>query len=129
LGTGLFFVGAWSFILFAASLFITLNANQFYVFTLPFIVISGSIVVLAFVASQSTRLRPALYWIAISLHWLLFAPFFFALNRWPGGDDGPGLAWLLFIGSGSFIAILLALIFTIKGTNVNDKPEVENNQI
>ncbi|MES9972375.1 MAG: hypothetical protein ABW092_20270 [Candidatus Thiodiazotropha sp.] len=129
MGPGLFFTGAWSLILFAASLLIASTANQFYVSTLPFIVTSGLIVILAFIAAQSDRLRRGLYWAVVSMHWLLFVPFFFALNRWPGGDDGPGLAWLLFIGSGSFIAFILAIVFAIKGANIDAIPDTEKSEL
>jgi hypothetical protein len=104
-------MASWSFVLFATSLLIALNSEYFYLFTLPFIIDSALIVILAITAGLFDRFAKPLFWTVLCLHGLLFLPFFFAHNRWPGGDDGPGLAWLMLIGSGSFVALILAFVF------------------
>jgi hypothetical protein len=87
LGAGLFFITSWPFIFFLTSLFIALNAKHFYLITLPFISGSALIVALAIIAGIFDRLSRPLFWTVACRHGLLFIPFFFALNRWPGGDD------------------------------------------
>jgi len=59
------------------------------------------------------RHQASLFWIAVPLHGLLFLPFGYAVSCWPRGDDGPGMAWGLLIGGGSFIATLLTAILLI----------------
>ena len=41
---------------------------------------------------------------------LLFIPARFVSNRWPGGDDGGGMAWLFYVIGGSAICSLVAFI-------------------
>jgi hypothetical protein len=108
-------LGIWSLLLFGFSLLLACNAWRFYVFTLPFIITSGALVGLAATGIIVHRTRTAMFWIAIPLHGLLFLPFYFAMSRWPGGDDGPGLAWMVFVGGGSCIAGALAIILTVIG--------------
>jgi hypothetical protein len=107
-------IGVWSAVLLFLSLtiigaFEPLYSGSFYPFTLPFIVMAGVVSALAFTGVVVTRIRTALFWPTLVLHGLLFLPFWFAYARWPGGDDGPGMAWGLVIGIGSRIAALLAL--------------------
>ena len=61
----------------------------------------------------SQRFRGILFWISIPLHGLLYLPYNFAISRWPGGDDGPGMAWLLFVGGGAIIAGVIASVIVI----------------
>jgi len=72
--------------------------------------------------------RVDLFWIVIPLHGLLFLPFHFAITRWPGGDDGPGMAWMLFVGGGSCIAGALALVLAVIGVVITVRRRKEPEQ-
>ena len=115
---GLIVVGIWSAILLFISLAIVgalgpLYDGSFYPFTLPFIVWAGLCTILSIMGLVIKRARSTVFWVVIPLHGLLFLPFRFAIKRWPGGDDGPGMAWAFFVGGGSCIAGLLALVFIL----------------
>ena len=117
---GLIIVGIWSLVLLFISLAIvgalgTLYDGSFYPFTLPFIVWAGLCAILSIIGLVTTRTRSAVFWVVTPLHGLLFLPFRFAIKRWPGGDDGPGMAWAFFVGGGSCIAGLLALVLILMG--------------
>lgn len=116
--TGLIIIGIWSLCLFLLSLLIvgafgSLYDGSFYPFTLPFIVLAGTCVAVAVAGLVGKRIRSTMFWIAAPMHGLLFLPFQFAISRWPGGDDGPGMAWLLFVGGGSCIAGVLSLVLIV----------------
>lgn len=117
---GLIVVGIWSLCLFAVSLLIVgafgpLYAGSFYPATLLFIIPAGICVIVATVGLAARNARPAAFWLGTSLHGLLFLGFRFAMNRWPGGDDGPGLAWLFVVGAGSSLASFVAVVFIVAG--------------
>lgn len=81
--------------------------GNFYWFTVPFIAASGSCAVAAVVGLCWRARRSAVFWIVGPCHTALLVPFLFAMVQWPGGDDGPGMAWLFLIGAGSVVAFLL----------------------
>lgn len=122
--TGLIIVGIWSTVLLFLSLTIVgalgpIYAGSFYPFTLPFIVLAGISILPPIYGLVAKQVRAPMFWIAILLHGLLFLPFYYAIKRWPSGDDGPGMAWLIFIGRGSCIAGVIALVLVIiVGMNV-----------
>jgi hypothetical protein len=116
----LIIAGIWSAVLLFLSLAITgafgpLYSGSFYPFTLPFIISTAVLVALVIAGLIIKRARAVLFWIVIPLHGLLFLPFHFAITRWPGGDDGPGMAWLCLVGGGSCIAGVLAPVLAITG--------------
>lgn len=39
----------------------------------------------------------------------LFATYAFALEQWPGGDDGPGMAWAFAVGFASLINVIIGV--------------------
>lgn len=126
----LIIIGIWSAVLLFLSLVITgvfgsLYAGSFYPFTLPFIIATGVLVALTVTGVSAKRARARLFWIAVPLHGLLFLPFYYANSRWPGGDDGPGLAWLFFIGGGSYIAGLVALIIAVIAAVISIRKKME----
>ena len=116
--TCLVIVAAWSTVLLLVSLMIVgtfapLYEGHFYPFTKPFIFLSGLIVVLAIWGIVQQKARKAIFWSAVTLHGLLYLPYRYAINRWPGGDDGPGMAWVFLVGGGSYIAALIAVVIII----------------
>jgi len=116
---GLVIVGVWSVILLLLALTITgafgdVYAGSFYSFTLPFIIMAATLAVLALAGLLLRPVRGVIFWLAIPLHGFLFVPFLCAIVRWPGGDDGPGMAWLLFVGGGSCIAAISSLVLTVR---------------
>lgn len=118
--TGLIIVGIWSGVLLFISLAIVgalgpLYDGSFYPFTLPFIVLVGICTTLSIIGLVAQRARSAVFWVVTPLHGILFLPFRFAMKRWPGGNDGPGMAWLFLLGGGSCIAGLLALVLIVIG--------------
>lgn len=109
----LIIAGLWSAVLLLLSLAII--SERYYPFTLPFIISTAVLVALAIAGLVAKRARVVLFWIVIPLHGLLFLPFYFAITRWPGWDDGPGLGWLFYVGGGSCIAGALAVVLSIAG--------------
>jgi hypothetical protein len=114
----LIIVAAWSTVLLLVSLMIVgtfppIYEGNFYPFTGPYIIMSGLIVAMAFWGSAHQQSRKAIFWAAVPLHGLLYLPYRYAINRWPGGDDGPGIAWVFLVGGGSCIAALVAVVLII----------------
>ena len=132
--TSLVIVAAWSTVLLLVSLMIVgtfapLYEGHFYPFTKPFIFSSGFIVVLAIWGIAQQEARKVIFWSAVTLQGLLYLPYRYAINRWPGGDDGPGMAWVFLVGGGSYIAALIAVVVIIialrgkrKMTEQSDSP-------
>jgi len=116
--TGLVIAGVWSTLLLLLALTITgtfgdAYAGSFYSFTLPFIVMAATVAALSLAGLLLSRARRVLFWLVVPLHGLLFVPFLHAMVRWPGGDDGPGMAWMFFVGVGSLIAGLQSLVLVV----------------
>ena len=130
---GLIMVAVWSMILLLLSLMIVgafgpVYSGSFYSFTLPFIFMAGLSFAMAITGIRLKGVTCMMFWITIPLHGALFFPFYFAISRWPGGDDGPGMAWLIVIGGGSCIAALLAAILIILGivATLSEKSEIRS---
>src|SRR5512135_131116 len=116
--TGLIIIGVWTTVLLFCSLAIVgalgpVYSGSFYPFTLPFIFLAGISLVLSICGLVVRRIRAYIFWFAASSHGLLFLPFYYAIRHWPGGDDGPGLAWGFLIGGGSCIAAIIAIVFLL----------------
>jgi hypothetical protein len=93
----------WSVCLFLFAL--NFIRNDYRWFILPFTVMTPASAILSAVAAvlNSAPLSRT----ALRVHGLLFLPWMFG-QQWKGGDDGPGLAWLFFVGVGCAVAALLA---------------------
>ena len=104
--TGLVIIGVWSGVL----LLLSLTFGGCYSFALPFILSAGLCVLLVVLGLIWKQLRATAFWVVMPLHGLLFFPYRYAIARWPGGDDGPGMAWLILVGGGSLIAAFLAIM-------------------
>jgi hypothetical protein len=118
--TGLVIVGIWSLCLFLLSSYIALfpllipsYRQFFYPFTLPFIIMAGECVALSAVGLRVMLMRSLIYSVVVPIHGILFLPYWFAVSRWPGGNDGGGIAWVLLIGGGSCIAGILSLVLIV----------------
>ena len=95
----------------------TENALAFYPSTIPVMVQSG---VAAAVALLGLLLRgrwarlTCLLLSCVGLG-LLFLPALYALDGWPGGDDGGAFGWMFFVGAGCLLSGLAALTTMIIG--------------
>lgn len=103
-------VGIWGLVLLVLGLVIIgavpFYAGSFYWFTLPFLLIAaaGAYMPLARVASgelSGNRHGEILVAVLLPVAW------FFALTQWPGGDDGPGMAWAMGLGLGNLLGVVL----------------------
>jgi hypothetical protein len=80
-----------------------------YWFTIPHRVLLP-LTLAAVVIHAKFRTKTALVIAIVCLSGLLPTSFFpFADNLWPGGDDGPGLAWLFFLGGASLLNIVIGV--------------------
>jgi len=96
-------------LIFAGNLMI--NNGDFYIFTLPhFLLLIGGITTLVFNFFQRKTL---LIWVAIIQILLLLASWYWAMHHWPGGNDGPGLAWYFLIGGASLISAILGTLLLL----------------
>lgn len=108
----LIFITIWSLLLFMLSLIISgvfpFYPADFYRFTAPFMITSFICFVLGFCGLLIKTKRRFLFIISLITFGLLILPHLYAILQWPGDDDGPGMAWALFIGGGSLFAMLFA---------------------
>jgi hypothetical protein len=82
-------------------------AGSFYWFTIPHLVLLPlSAVVVALYAMRRTRATFIAALICLSC---LLPSWFFAASQWPGGDDGPGMAWVYGIGLASLLSAAIGL--------------------
>lgn len=131
----LIIVGAWSFVLLLTSVSITgafgsFFPGRYYFCMLPFIVTTAVLVLLVLVSLFTDRARVILFWITIPLHGLLVFPWYYALNRIPGGDDGTGMAWFFFVGGGACFAGVMGILISLYGISHHHykKKETLNNK-
>jgi len=107
-------IGGWSALLFLAGLTVVgafgSYAGSFYWFTIPFLAASGLCAAAAAAGACWRGGRARVFRIVAPLHALLILPSALAMALWPGGDDGPGMAWQLFIFGGSAVALVLAVV-------------------
>lgn len=82
-------------------------AGSFYWFTLPHLVLLP-LATAAVAIHAKYRTRAAFVSALICLSCLL-PTWFFAGSQWPGGDDGPGLAWFDGIGLASLLSTAIGL--------------------
>ncbi len=90
--------------------------GSFYWFTIP--LITQALVAFGLSSAYSLNRIPStkMACTVFIIHLLLPATWYFAMSKWPGGNDGPGLAWYYFVGGGSLIASLLGVgsLITLK---------------
>ena len=83
-----------------------------YWFIWPQVIIAASAFYLDLLMFFRRELHTRLYWHSIGLEPLIaigwWFPFLFRL--WPGGDDGGGFTWLLFLGAGCALAVMVSAI-------------------
>ena len=104
----LIFTAIWSLFLLLIGLTVTgvfpSYAGSFYWFTLSFLFHTAT----CFFLSVKCQIRPNAD-LRKKITWsirLLPLSWFFAMVQWPGGDDGPGLAWMLFVGGASVLSLI-----------------------
>ena len=82
-------------------------AGSFYWFTIPHLVLLPLSIVLVVLDSMH-RKRAVFIGTFICLPCLL-PTWYFASSQWPGGDDGPGMAWVYGIGLASLLSTVIGL--------------------
>jgi len=110
-------IAGWSACLLLAGLTVVgafgFYAGSFYWFTVPFLVAAGLCAAGATAGLWSRHLRARLFRIVAPCHALLILPCALGMALWPGGDDGPGMAWTVLIGGGSIVALVLAVSLAV----------------
>lgn len=107
----------------------TENALAFYPTTIPVMVQAGAGAALAGLGLLLPW-RPArlvlLILSSVALG-LLFAPALYALEGWPGGDDGGAFGWMFIVGGACFACFFIALLTLILGLifGLRKKPPTE----
>ena len=82
-------------------------AGSFYWFTIPHLVVVPLSAVM--VALYAVRRKRATFIAALVCLLCLLPSWFFAASQWPGGDDGPGMAWVYGIGLASLLSTAIGL--------------------
>ena len=82
-------------------------AGSFYWFTVPHLTLLP-LSLTAIIADSRLGAR-ATFWRALICLCCALPTFLFAMNRWPGGDDGPGMAWAFVIGPASLVNALVGI--------------------
>jgi len=87
---------------------------DFYFFTIPYIIYSFSCFSISLYAILLKRFEVGK--VVSILHSFSIVFFLLAIYHWPGGDDGSGMAWMIYVGFGSILAIPngIAAFSTIK---------------
>jgi len=95
----------------------TANALAFYPSTIPVMVQAGAGAVLAGVGLLLPwrPVRLVLVILSSVALGLLFAPALYALNGWPGGDDGGAFGWMFIVGGACLASFFIALITMVLG--------------
>jgi hypothetical protein len=82
-------------------------AGSFYWFTIPHLVVLPLSTVS--VALDAVRRKRATFIATLICISCLLPTRFFAGRQWPGGDDGPGIAWVYGIGLASLLSTVVGL--------------------
>lgn len=53
------------------------------------------------------------FWIVTLAHLALPFAAYYAIRQWPGGDDGPGLAWMFTVLPASWLSLASAVLATV----------------
>lgn len=85
-----------------------------YWFVWPFVVASVTCVVAAAVAMATSAISRVAFWVADASCSCLLPAAWFAMDRWPGGDDGPGMMWSIFVCPISLVALLASLALPVQ---------------
>jgi hypothetical protein len=94
-----------------------LYPGSFYWFSIPFLIHATASTFLS--AKCHFRPSPLLKKKRNGAFWCLPVTAMFPMFLWPGGDDGPGMAWMFIVGGGSIIIVLISIFgsFLIKVLN------------
>jgi len=83
-------------------------AAHFYPATIPTMVQAGLGAIAAIVGLVVSRLRFLCLAVSSAALGLLGFPAFYAMQHWPGGDDGGGFGWLFIVGGGCVASFVIA---------------------
>jgi len=84
-----------------------------YWFVWPYIALAVSCALAAAAGLRWAAVQRRAIWVAESSCFLLPFASWFAILRWPGGDDGPGMGWLLVVIPASIAAFAIALVIAV----------------
>jgi len=95
----------------------TENALAFYPTTIPVMVQAGAGAAVALLGLLLPWRPARLACIVLSslAMALLIGPALYALDGWPGGDDGGAFGWMFFVGGACLLSLLVAMITMILG--------------
>jgi hypothetical protein len=123
---GLPFIAAVSLLTLLASLtainaFSFIYEGSFYPFTLPTVFVAAFCFLLSALALAKVVARRISFWLVVSVGSSAFIMSRYAMAFWPGGDDGPGMLWLLLVGFGSALLSLSSIVMFILGAAISYK--------
>lgn len=111
------FMAMWSLGLFGLALTVTgifpFYPAECYPFTQPFLIVSLLSSVLSAAGFVIQNRQRIVFIISLCLFASLVVPWWYAMRQWPGGDDGPGMFWMLFVGGGSILALISVFFMTL----------------
>jgi hypothetical protein len=108
----------------AINAFSFLYAGSYYPFALPTVAIALYCMSLSTLGLVNIVSRSAGFWCVIPIGCSIYLAFLYAMSQWPGGDDGPGMFWALFVGASSglmsvtnIVLLVLGLVVIFKKSN------------
>ena len=105
--TVLFLLGINAFLSFQITGILPGYSGSFYWFTVPHLLLVIACCLIVYIDYKlGATWSLTLAWIFILV---LPVTYWFAISRWPGGDDGPGLAWALLVGGVSLVSVLVGI--------------------
>jgi len=99
----------------AINAFSFIYVGSYYSFALPTVVAAVFCLLFSVLGLSGLLPKRVAFWWAVPAGSLTFLAAAYALSRWPGGDDGPGMFWMLFVGSSSAILSILSVVLLVVG--------------
>jgi len=99
----------------AINAFSFIYEGSYYSFTLPTVVAAAVCLLSSVLGLSGVLPMRVAFWSAVPVGSVTFLAAAYALSRWPGGDDGPGMFWMLFVGSSSAVLSLLSIVLLFVG--------------
>lgn len=100
----------------AINAFSFVYSGSYYPFAIPTVAIALYCFSLSTLGLVRLVPRKAAFWCAVPMGCLAYLSFIYAMSCWPGGDDGPGMFWGLFVGAGSGLMSLTNTVLLVMGT-------------
>lgn len=93
-------------------------------FVVPYVLATALATLLAIMAIAFKGRRTSLGFYAAIVNWTLPLFCWYAISRWPGGDDGGGMAWKFFVIPLTLLTFIISVLFccTSKRVEITTKP-------